>query len=266
MAVSCRISPEYGVSGTKINLEIKPENVCASYLTVGVKLDDDRNYYYVGAIPVSDYDVREDNVHFMQLCMDSLYVDYVNWRYDLLVESEKYIASFESHYLYYGNAEISVLELKPETKYLVFAFCVNPDTKEPVGEMYWQHVTTKKFSRNDQTFQIKFTDKKDGAYLTIIPSDDARAYVYTLMHKESFDEIGSGKKVLQDEIDLYTEYHFLQYLYCSGFTSESFWYVAEGEEYIVLVAGVDGDLTTDVYGMTFTYPFTGFHEYHESTE
>jgi len=267
-AVSCRISPEYGVKGTKMHLEIKSEDIHASYIKVDVKLDDDRHYYYIGAVPVSDYDVQKDNSRFMQLCMDSIYVDYVSWRYDLLVENEEYISTFESHYLYYGNMDIKILELEPETEYLVFTFCVNPKTKEPVGDMYYEYVTTGKFSRTDQTFEIKFTDKKDGAYVTIIPSDDSRSYVYSLVSKESFDKDydGSGKKVLKADIDLYKEYHFLQYIYCSGFTSESFWYVTEGEEYIVLVAGVDGDLTTDVYGKTFTYPFTEFHEYHESTE
>lgn len=267
-AVSCRISPEYGVKGTKMHLEIKSEDIHASYIKVDVKLDDDRHYYYIGAVPVSDYDVQKDNSRFMQLCMDSIYVDYVAWRYDLLVENEEYISTFESHYLYYGNQDMKILELKPETKYLVFSFCVNPKTKEPIGEFYYEYVTTKKFSRTDQTFEIKFTDKKDGAYATIIPSDDSRTFVYSLLNKKSLDGYygGSGSKALRENLALYEKYHFLQYLYCSGFTSESCWYITEGEEYIIIVAGVDGNLTTDVYGMTFTYPFTEFHEYYESTE
>jgi len=259
-AVSCvKTSSEYSTSGTEIKITPLVKLISASYAKVRVELDNDRNYYYCGIMPDTVYRPKSDNSRFMQLMLDSNYKKYINWRYDLLVKDEKYIASFASHCLRYGNNDWHFSGLEPESRYMVYAFCVNPDNIQPVGELYYAYLTTKYVEESALTF--KFDQKMQGydAHVTVVPSNDNDPYVWRVVSQKELDKDYKGNlhDLVCTEVALYEDYEMIDRVCCKGFSDRNFGseFFKKGEEYIVYAVGYDGAINTDIDSTKFTYPF-----------
>ncbi|MCR4909708.1 MAG: hypothetical protein K5909_00295 [Bacteroidales bacterium] len=125
-------------------------------------------YYVTGCMPVNDdYDPVDKADQFMTLMVDSLYIDYLNWRYDYLRNQEDFVADFASHSLQYGDSEKYFQNLQPDTDYWVYAFVVDPGTKEPFDMLWLQEVHTDSLSVN----RIWFDTRVQGSYFYMYPRD-----------------------------------------------------------------------------------------------
>jgi len=193
----------------------------------------------------------------MQLVIDYEYKEYINWRYELLEKDSQYIAPFADHCLYYGNDDRFFTGLQPETSYMVFAFCVNPNTMTPMGKMVYQYVTTLPIVRTDLTFKLRLEQKEDGPYVTIIPSNDKEPYVWYIADtEEAISKYGSIEAYAQYVLDSYKELGLESLLRVTGFSS---WNakdeMKEGKKYTVFAVGYDGGATTELYCWEVMYPF-----------
>jgi len=255
---SCqKTSTDFVNKATNITLSVREKSISAGYAKVGVTLDDERVYYMCGITPAYNYIVKEDNSRFMQLCIDYEYVQYINWRYMFLEKDEPYIASFADHCLNYGNDDRAFSGLEPNTKYLVYAFCVNPDTMTPMGEMSYEYLTTTEIIKSDLTFKVRFDQKEDGPFITVMPSNDTEPYIWDYVEtEETIREFGSIEAYAEQSIQMYKEMGLADALRVTGFaTYNAQDYLQEGYKYTLIVSGYDSGRTTDFFTWEFEYPF-----------
>ena len=167
LLTGCKTESKYHLLGVKFEIEIS--NVTKGYIhayfypsTVA--------YYVTGCMPVNDnYDPINKADQFMTLMVDSLYIDYLDWRYDYLKNQEDYIADFASHSLQYGDSERYFQDLQPDTDYWVYAFVVDPGTKEPFDQLWLTTARTDSLA----AFHAWFDTRVQGSYFYIYPKESA---------------------------------------------------------------------------------------------
>jgi len=258
LMVSCQKSTEYITKATSIDLSIVESSTSAAYVKANVRLKDDRAYYICGIVADSLYKAKDNNDRFMQLVIDYEYKEYINWRYTLLEKDSEYVASFADHCLYYGNDDRFFTGLTPRTSYMVYAFCVNPDTMTPMGEMVYQYVTTLPVIESDMTFKARFEQKEDGPYITVIPSNDDEPYIWDYVETEfAISQYGSIAAYTEALLNYYKENGLSELLRITGFSN---WNAVndlkKNKNYTLFAVGYDGFATTDLFTWKFSYPFT----------
>ena len=165
MLAGCKTESKYHLLGVKFEIEVA--SVTKGYIhtyfypsTVA--------YYVTGCMPVNDnYDPINKSRQFMTLMVDSLYIDYLDWRYDYLRNQEDYIADFASHSLQYGDSEKYFQNLQPDTDYWVYAFVVDPGTKEPFDKLWLTTVRTDSLS----TCRAFFETRVQSSYFYMYPRE-----------------------------------------------------------------------------------------------
>ncbi|MBO4465101.1 MAG: hypothetical protein J5748_00285 [Bacteroidales bacterium] len=165
LLAGCKTESKYHLLGVKFEIEVA--SVTKGYIhtyfypsTVA--------YYVTGCMPVNDnYDPINKSQQFMTLMVDSLYIDYLDWRYDYLRNQEDYIADFASHSLQYGDSEKYFQNLQPDTDYWVYAFVVDPGTKEPFDKLWLTTVRTDSLS----TCRAYFDTRVQGSYFYMYPRE-----------------------------------------------------------------------------------------------
>jgi len=262
MAVSScvKTSPEYTTSGTRINITVDEKALSATRIKVNFALDNDKNYYYCDIMLRSTYAVKEDNAKFMQLVLDSVYTDYVNWRYDYLKKDEEYIASFSSHCLWYGNDYWEFSGLTPDTEYTLFSFCVNPDTKQPVGELFYVYVKTPSVKESSLTFNFYCDLDITKPTYTVEPSNDSEPFFADYIEADYINEYYQGdlNKYVQeyiksfDEISEYMGYDVLS-TSCYKKSQNLVIQYPKFTKYYMYAFGYDGVVTTDLFYKEFTF-------------
>lgn len=140
--MACETRAPYITTDTPLHFEAT--DVMGTQMTINAWAEDDRAYFYFDLIEKDTLDaINMSDEHLMTLILDKLYQNYLNWRFDYLVKDEEYIASFESRTFFHGKSHRFCFNLKPETEYVMFGFCVNPDNvQKPIGKLYRQPVST----------------------------------------------------------------------------------------------------------------------------
>lgn len=256
---SCNTVSPYSTDPCKISISIADGTPTASYVLANFVTEGDVNYYYANVATKEEFNKATNHERFMQLCLDWEYVEYVNWRYDLLVDNAEYVTDFASHSLYYGSDSRYFRDLNPSTEYFLYAFCVNPETNQPIGPLYYVPFTTGDLKQSDITFQAMFKEREDGAHISVIPSNDNEHYVWTFEDVKTLEESHlSIKDYAQIILTEMKEYGMGESLYTKGPDT----YVCTPEDllfdhdYTLVAAGFDGEFTTDIYTLDFHYPFT----------
>lgn len=260
LAASCaKTSPVYSNDGTAIRITVDEKTLSATRVKANFVLDDDEHYYYCEIIPRNSYVIQKDNSRYMQLKLDSVYVEYVNWRYDYLKKDEEYIASFPSHCLWYGNDYWEFSGLSPETEYTILAFCVNPDTKQPSGELYYAYFTTPPVKKSSMTFKFYYDLNLESPRITVEPSNDNEPYYAQCIASKTLDESSGGdvKKYVQEMVDFcheVSEFYGYDVLSeaCKKRSQNILIEYPQPQKYVVFAFGYDGVITTDIFYEEFT--------------
>lgn len=252
--VACDPVSDYQTRPVKIYLTVQDELLTAGTLTVDVEPKDDRVYYYCGIIRASDFHWTNTS-NFMNYMLDSLEMDYKRWRSTLLKTDIDYVASFESHCLSYGIDARTFSGLQPETNYIVYAFCVDPDTRTPMGELWMLHVTTRAYRQSELTFTYSIEHKDDGVWMTIEPSADEEPFLWDIVDEEDVEGhnltpqgyVNQAAAIYHTtgQAPITTTYGFVHFN-----MSEM---LSEGKTYCLMVVGYDGDFTTELYHQDITY-------------
>lgn len=253
LLTACDPEAPYVTEGVNITLNVPSSTVSAASVKVDVIPENDRVYYYCGIMPDSAFSATID-LRFMEYVLDSVYLDYINWRKDLLASSSPYVASFSSHCLGYGADSHTFSGLTPETDYLIYAFCVNPETNQPMGQLFKTTVRTGAYHPSDMTFTYSIEHKKDGLWLTIEPSADTEPYVWDLSETSAVNQYGGVPGYVDAYMSLFKETGQTDYVLVRGYTYFNLTNNLEaGEDYTIMVAGYDGNLTTPIHHCNFTY-------------
>ena len=174
---SCRqIEPEYTVEPTALKISLT--ELTSKYATVSIIPQNSAAYYYYTVLYKDFYDeyaLSDD--HIIQICLDIAYNEYIDWRYDYLLQDEKYIASFQSHSLFLGEVSDFYANLGQGESYIILAFCVNPNTKEPMGLLWKKEFTVPQAETTVSTMVIDFgvaddpSDEETSLRISLRPSD-----------------------------------------------------------------------------------------------
>ena len=252
----CNPESKYSTEAVKIFLDIDWQSVSSSTIKVNITPAKDV-YYYCGIIEDAEFNYDGLDYRFMEYELDMLYADYIIWRRNLLMESSPYVASFSSHCLCYGKDSRIFSNLKTDTEYLIYAFCVNPDTKRPMGDLVGVYCKTTKLTGSDITFAYSIEHKSDGVWLTLEPSNDDDEYMCEVIEKEDLEMYSSPAEYMRELADWYHEYGGVntnQQL--KGFYSVNIaYYLYEWRKYLILIAGYDGGFTTPIYYDTLVYDY-----------
>ena len=237
----------YILEPTEITLLVNSSKTTASTAQVSVVPVDDRAYYYVECVPTDSmgYTPGTMDKDFMMLVMDSVYIAYLEWRHDHLVEGENYIAPFTSHCLKYGVQDLHLTLLSPNTSYTVYAFCVNPVSNQPMGNLFYTTFTTDTLTNVTMTFQ--FSLENDMLY--VMPSNDDTYYVCEMLEEELFEDMfgSSASECLANIVDMYKEYNLIDYmLHKNAYYGDLKYYIEPDIRYVVLAAAYDGAISNDI--------------------
>jgi len=258
-SASCNKAALYTTTPCSISIEIDSSSPKASYILADFTPADRKVYYYQGILTAEDFKKISNPERFMQLCMDYQYKEYINWRYDYLLKGEEYIADFASHFLTYGEDSHYFLDLQANTEYVVYAFCVNPDNNQPMGDLYYASASTGEVKKSGLTFQALFKQREDGAYISIIPSNDDETYVWDWVSQKYLREKGlTIEEYCQKALKMLREHGFVEYIYIKGSETrkyENSEFDTEGDN-ILIALGYDGEPTTQFFTIHFSYPFT----------
>lgn len=233
----------YITEPTDIALTVLSDHITAGSAQVLIEPMDDRAYYFTRAVPANEYIPGTMDRDFMMLVMDSVYIHYLLWRYDLLRAGETYIAPFSSHSLKYGVQTIHVDTLAPDTKYMIYAFCVNPVNLQPMGDLYCEYFQTTSITDIHLTFQLELEDEA----VYIMPSDDETNYLAAIIDKDMFvkDYNESVIHYFNSQIEDWKEYGLLDW-FMKEFLHKNayrFLYYFTPGNYVVLLAPYDGGIS-----------------------
>ncbi len=217
-------------------------------------------YYVTGCVPLSDkYDPVNITDHFMTLMVDSLYIDYLDWRHDYLKDKEDYIADFASHSLQYGDSEKYFQNLQPDTDYWLYAFVVDPGTKEPYGDLWVTTVHTDSL----ETYNIWFDTRVQGSYFYMYPrgsegGDIVEGIPYTGGIIDALDLVeacplpldfeGKMDKYCEQAYDLAVDYGTLANITYSGVKQINYaGRFKTGRTYYVIIGELQGGIVNRAY-------------------
>lgn len=255
---SCNTAALYTTDQCTIRISVSEGYPTASSVLVNLLPADSKAYYFSGIVESDIFYNHVNDLRFMQMCLDYEYKEYIIWRYDLLEKEEEFIADFSSHCLSYGEDTKFFRELKPETEYVVFAFCVNPENNQPIGNLYRVNIATGELRESDLTFEVMFKEREDGTYVSIMPSNDDDSYLWEWDDKAFLDENKlTLKQYMEAVIKSWQEYGMAEYMYSKG--PETYKCVegdlTPGHKYVMIATGYDGTFTTKIYHLEFEYPF-----------
>lgn len=255
---SCNTAALYNTEQCPIRIHIDEGSPTASYILADFTPIDNRMYYFCGIVTSEEYYKHSNDQRFMQMYIDYQYMEYIVWRYSLLEAEEEYIADFSSHCLSYGEDSRYFRNLKAETEYVIFAFCVNPENNQPIGNLYHIKVTTDKIRQTDLTFQVMFKERDEGTYVSMMPSNDDDTYLWEWEDQQYLKDNNLTIEQYADAlIKSWQEYGLADYMYSQG--PQSYKCVegdlTEGHKYILIATGYDGSFTTKLYHLEFEYPF-----------
>lgn len=146
-------------------------------------------YFLTGIVEATDATILSDIEHyqdkFMLLMLDSAYIDYLNWRHDRLEMAVHDIADFRDHTLKYTEANQYFQFLKPDTRYFVFAFVVDPVLRQPVGDLHLQEIRT----APESVIPTYFSYRINGYWDYIYPLEQVLSMVDDPIHVDSVGQV-----------------------------------------------------------------------------
>lgn len=251
---SCSGELKFGSKGVDIHFEITDGSIHATKLFASAYPAVDEMFYYWDVAECSELD-RISNQHFMELKVDELYVDYLGWRHEKLVQGEPYIAAFQYHSLSYGPTSFYFTELEPEKDYYLYGFCVNPVTKEPIGNLHKVKFTTKPNPSPEYRSEMTFDFEVHGNQVMIVPSVEGQDdyFIWDIIPSNTLEEYHMNIETWAlDVVQGFMDSGILRYLMCKGITKEDVAMVP-GQEYIIAAGAYDANFEKTVYTKTFLY-------------
>lgn len=162
LVAACSTEAVYKTRNVNLTMEIK--QVSAGFCEARFRTDKDA-YFYIAAEKVREgVDPFSIEKQFKTLSLDYAYKNYINWRYEHLLQGEPHIADFSSHSLQYVEQDYFFNGLEPDTEYWVYGFVVDPKTNSPCGNLVLEKIRTKVSSEIEVNFEYRINGTWDYVY------------------------------------------------------------------------------------------------------
>lgn len=248
----CDTEADYSTSNVRLEMEIVQKS--CGFIEAKFHTNKDA-YYYISIEKVRDgVDPYEVENQFKTLALDYAYREYINWRYELLYDGVKHIASFSNHCLQYGDQDYFFTGLEEDTDYWVFAFVVNPETNSPSGKLILQTVRTEATSKLKMHFNYRVNDTWDFVY----PIDESGVLTFVIPWlgetvdsvklRDEINAVSPGRyfaerfQVLRESEDRHVFYGMYAHNNDGEGDGTSDTFFEEGHTYYTAVASFDGPL------------------------
>lgn len=234
---------EHTLAGTKVYIEAVPSR--------------DEVYYVWDVTPCERIDnFNRSEKAYMDLVIDGLYAQYINWRHGLLEAGEPFVGSFANHSLSYAKTNYFFTDLKPETDYYVWGFCVNAENNKPMGPLYKKKFRTKSLPSPDFRSSMTFEFEVNGKNVLVVPSEEDvdDYFVWSIITiSELVTEFGGDteKWVLSYYKDL-MQSDTMRKAMCRGLTKFGYNF-QPGETYVVAATAYELNFEKTLFYRVFTY-------------
>ena len=257
----CNGFAKYNTKNVTIKVDIA--DISSGYICADFEPSKDA-YYIAGAMEITDeYDPVNKPDHFMTLMADSLYRQYLDWRYEYLKDQVSYVADFSSHSLMYGATTRYFVDVEPDTDYWVYSFVVDPNSNQPCGDLYLTTVHTTAVHDGRLFFEAT-TDDETGFYVYPYSLDtgelsDDIPYTYDIAY--SYEIFTYQGQTLEDGIRKYCDnlyativrYNLLSSWMAFGvdYEDQSEWLLDGVESYLIIGEFDGGIVNRTVYRFTW---------------
>lgn len=234
---------EHTLAGTKVYIEATPSQ--------------DEVYYVWDVSPCERIDnFNRSEKAYMDLVIDGLYAQYINWRHGLLEAGEPFVGSFANHSLSYAKTNYFFTDLKPETDYYVWGFCVNAENNKPMGPLYKKKFRTKSLPSPDFRSSMTFEFEVNGKNVLVVPSEEDvdDYFVWSAISvRELIAEFGGDteKWVLADYQNMMAT-GMMRKAMCRGLTKFEYEF-DPGETYVVAATAYELNFEKTLFYRVFTY-------------
>jgi len=246
--VSCDPEAKYYTEGVKIEIEVPKYS--AGYAVAEYKTNKEC-YYLTGIENIGNKDIENYPSQYMALAVDSVYVHYVEWRHSYLKKGESNIADFQSHELKYGNSVDLHFPLEPNKEYWLYAFVVDPSTKQPCGDLFKRRIRTRTVAeadvhcdaRIDSTWVYAYPKNKQGSINDYCP------YFWDFVDDDEFQTKyhGSVDEYLVNMLPNEDEYYFKSSFGVDVFNDANYYYLQVGKTYHWISCTLDGKIANKVH-------------------
>ncbi|MCQ2184502.1 MAG: hypothetical protein MJY62_03725 [Bacteroidales bacterium] len=164
---SCDYKQEISRKPTRIAFSVY--TVQSNYADIYLTPEDDRVFYTANIIRKDEFEAAMKKMSeqvFMEKYLDSARAFYNNWRRINVAPEERYVATFEDYMMHYSTTLKYFTNLKPETDYFVYAFCVDTDRMIPLGELQKFYLRTPPISSEAVDFQMHFLVKENNGIVS----------------------------------------------------------------------------------------------------
>lgn len=174
LGAGCSYEAKYNTR--KVNITMQQVRVSAGFVHFSFETDQPA-YFLSGITRVPESTTCADLLRYQEqfklLMLDSAYVSYLEWRRDKLANAVHDVADFRDHCLQYTSADQQFQFLQPETRYIVFAFVVDPVLRQPAGDLRVAEIVTAAQSE----IPMRFAYRVNGYWDYVYPVTETRYMV-----------------------------------------------------------------------------------------
>lgn len=240
-----------------IDLHIFQHTLGATKVYIEASPAQDEVYYIWDVVPQSRLDnFGRSEKQYMELVVDGLYAQYINWRHDKLESGEPFIGNFANQYMSFGQTHYFFTELTPDTDYCVWAFCVNSSDNKPMGDLHKLAFHTQPMPDASYRSPMVIDFEINRSEVLIVPSvedvDDYYAWDYISERDLASQYHGSLEEWALATYTSRLSGQTLRNSLCRGIIKDQL-NLSPGETYIVAAAAYDANFEKALFTRRFTY-------------
>ncbi|MBQ9440612.1 MAG: hypothetical protein IJU35_08550 [Paludibacteraceae bacterium] len=251
MCASCKDDNDKQAYNLPSTFSVQFDTIRATLVKATVIPSNPKAYYLIDMF-FDQYDDNGQLIHYTDQDLFELEKDIMKNMYELHLEQDPN-ADFADIFLYQGKRSLSFDWLAENTDYEYVILQVNPTTREPFNQIKRVRFHTAKIDSSDVKFNISYS----GTNIKITPSN-SDPYI-TLIDR--FDYVYEHENLPDDftlrSVRMYEDYDFVNALTKSGEKvinlDEGVSGMIDGEKYVLLVFGYNGEINTELTVSHFVY-------------
>lgn len=250
-----RRTTEVSVFNNPVTVELKMGDIAQKKVTVHATPSDNEGYYYCGFAPKSTFKDMSDTELIETLFSNLMaqYEQYKSYGYTL------------DKFLKQGEQDLTASGLTASTDYEMFAFGVDVQNEKPSPIITRVDFRTADVVKSNMTITIQqdsvvYKENKKGEIDTLLyfsahPSNDKEYYLFNGTTKETLTSKydGDAKKFMEYLEAYYEKQGVLEKALRQGVAPICAKNPADGSTWVMVAAGYEGGLTTEVFTAEYTY-------------
>lgn len=234
---------------TPVDMDVTVDRVGRTKLVFSIKVSNQDAHYCYSLFPA------ENTQEYFTGTDQEIAEKYLNLdreSYATLNNNLPQECSFTEYACYRGNRTLKMVNLKPNYKYKLLVFQVDPVQQIVIGNVISKVITTKALDENNLFFTFDFSDQG----VTITPSDSEATYYWDFERSDRiYDSYLSPYLYFYSLLDMYEDYGFINNILYKGVTRYDFGRdgIKEGVNYVLIAAACsNGEIASGVTEAEFS--------------